>query len=93
MKHKKKILVNCWKCDKEFNIVTAKRCYEHLNIGHNGHELSECVDLSWTTKCSHCGACICHKRDKMQDIKCKVLNKVGITRVMPSVKINLRSER
>ena len=81
MKHGKQIIVNCWKCGKAFDIVSAKRCYEHLE-NYWGIK-------NWTTKCSHCGTCMCHKIEKMQDIKCKVLNEVGIMKVMPSVKREL----
>ena len=89
VKHRKAIYVNCWKCGLRFDIVSAKRCFEHLNINHQGHVISECVGFRWTTKCSHCGACICHKYDKMQEIECEVLNRVGIGKVMPSVKRSL----
>lgn len=92
MKHAKQIIVNCWSCGKPFDVVTAERCYEHLNGKQDEHALTEFVApeaLRWTTKCSHCGACICHKYEKMQDVNCKVLNKVGIMRVMPSVKRKL----
>lgn len=80
-KHAKHIFVNCWKCKKDFEITGAERCYEHL-IGMDGKP-------SWTTKCSQCGACICHKRDKMVKIDCEVLNKEGIMVVIPSVKEQL----
>ena len=86
MKHKKQIFVNCWKCHKKFDIVSAERCYEHLN----DKEDHKWGTLHFTTKCSHCGACICHKVDKMKPIKCKVLNEKGIMCVMPSVKLELR---
>ena len=86
-KHSKQIIVNCWKCGKPFDIVTAERCYEHLNGNYQDTQLMLYLgEAQWTTKCSHCGACICHKFKKMQLIKCDVLNKVGIMKVMPSVK-------
>ena len=85
-KHRKQIFVICWKCGKRFDIVKAERCYEHLN----DKEDHRWGILHFTTKCSHCGACICHKVDKMQPIKCDVLNEVGIIRVMPSVKEKLK---
>ena len=91
-KHGKQVIVNCWSCGKAFDIVTADRCYAHLNPSHVGHQMSECVNLQWTTKCSHCGACICHKVNKMKDIKCEVLNNAGIMRVMPSVHKQLTNE-
>ena len=91
-KHGKKIIVNCWSCGKAFDIVKAERCYAHLNLNHIGHVLSECVDLRWTTKCSHCGACVCHKYEKMKEIVCPTLNNVGIGAVMPSVYKQLEQE-
>lgn len=72
MSHAEHIFVTCWKCKKDFDITEAEHCLEHLTNG-------------WTTKCSHCGACICHKIDKMKPIECEVLNKKGINKVMPSV--------
>lgn len=102
MKHKKQIFVNCWKCHKKFDIVSAERCYEHLNRGgmfydglNYGGDLYEYrkEPKKWTTKCSHCGTCICHKVDKMKPIKCKVLNEKGIMCVMPSVKLELKKLR
>jgi len=87
-KHKKKIIVNCWKCKKPFDIVTAERCYDHLN----DEEDYKWGTLHFTTKCSNCNACICHKIEEMKNIKCDVLNKVGIMRVMPSVKRQLTKE-
>lgn len=86
MNHGKQIIVNCWKCGKTFDVVTAKRCYEHLNGDRQGNQ------QGWTTKCAHCGACICHKVNKMKDIKCEVLNNAGIMRVMPSVHKQLTNE-
>ena len=88
-KHKKVIFINCWKCGKRFDIVSAKRCYDHLNQGSRTEMYEFTRVLEWTTKCSHCDACICHKINKMKKIKCNVLNKVGIMRVMPSVKRKL----
>lgn len=93
MKHPKQILVNCWSCGKPFDIVTAERCYDHLNGKERERQFIEFLEpetLRWTTKCSHCGECICHKYNKMQPIKCDVLNKVGIMSVMPSVKRSLK---
>lgn len=95
MKHDKQIIVNCWKCGKPFDVVTAERCYDHLNGKQDARSLTEFVapeELQWTTKCSHCGACVCYKYGKMKDIDCKVLNKVGIMRVMPSVHKQLTKE-
>lgn len=75
---KDSIFVNCWSCGKKFDITCADRCYEHLE------------DKQWTTKCSHCGACICQKANKMKPI-CETLAEnpriknaeIGV--VMPSV--------
>jgi len=89
VKHKKAIYVNCWKCGLRFDIVSAKRCYEHLNKGSRTEMYEFTKTLEWTTKCPHCGACICHKYNKMLEIECDVLNKAGIMRVMPSVKQGL----
>lgn len=73
------VFVNCWKCGKKFDITSAKHCTEHLKGG------------AWTTKCSHCGACICHKFNKMKKL-CREskynnnkLRLSGIECVMPSV--------
>ena len=72
------VFVKCWSCERKFDITSAERCYEHLNG-------------SWTTKCSHCGSCICHKFYKMKKL-CKSskynnekLRLSGIESVMPSV--------
>ena len=92
MNHEKKIIVDCWSCGKPFDVVKAKRCYRHLNgLGFDPKRVMmvDRDEYQWTTKCSHCGACICHKYNKMQNIDCKVLNNVGIMRVMPSVKKQL----
>jgi len=86
MKHNKKIIVNCWKCEKPFDLLTARKCHRHLSFTDvQGFKFDR-----WTTKCSHCGACICHKVAKMKPIKNDVLNKRGITMVMPSVKRQLQ---
>jgi len=84
---KDSIFVNCWKCKKKFDITCAERCYDHLNDDPSVFNFAK---ERWTTKCSHCGACICHKFDKMKQI-CKNLGdnprvkKSEISRVMPSV--------
>ena len=73
------VFVNCWKCGKKFDITSAEHCTKHLKSG------------AWTTKCSHCDACICHKFDKMKRLcssskyKSERLRKSGIECVMPSV--------
>ena len=94
MEHEKQIIVNCWKCGKPFDVVTAERCYWHLNgkitSWYQFHDIKDSPSSKWTTKCSHCGACICHKYKKMESIDCGVLNKVGISKVMPSVKRQLQ---
>jgi len=92
MNHDKEIIVNCWKCHKEFDIVKAGRCYQCLNTLSQMMGI-DTTPLRWTTKCFHCGACICHKIQKMQSIECDVLNKVGIMNVMPSVKRSLQKIR
>ncbi len=84
---KDSIFVNCWKCKKKFDITCAERCYEHLS--QKDTQTGRYVE-KWTTKCSHCGACICHKVDKMKPI-CETLAEnpriknaeIGV--VMPSV--------
>ena len=84
---KDSIFVNCWKCGKKFDITCADKCFEHLNDHISGENLEK---ARFTTKCSHCGACICHKYDKMKPI-CDTLKqnprikKSGIMGVMPSV--------
>ncbi len=89
-KHGKEIIVNCWKCGKSFDIVRAEPCFEHLNGKHQEMLIAKFLgEAKWTTKCSHCGACMCHKFNKMIPIKCELLNKKGIMKVMPSVKKSL----
>lgn len=72
------IIVNCWKCGIPFDIAQAEKCFDHLPEGH------------WTTKCTYCGACICHKAYKMKQICEKLasnknVQEQGIGAVMPSV--------
>lgn len=86
MSHMKNIFVNCWKCHKDFEITGAEKCYDHLNGDYESTQLAISLGKAkFTTKCSHCGACICHKIDKMVQTNCEVLNKEGITMVMPSL--------
>ena len=81
MSHSPHIFVKCWNCKKDFDITEAEHCYEHLENGH------------WTTKCSHCGACVCGKVYKMVPTDCKVLNSHGIFTVMPSLAKQLKNSR
>jgi hypothetical protein len=82
MKHMKNIFIKCWKCKKDFEITGAERCYKHL--------LSSEGKPEFTTKCFHCGSCICHKVSKMIPTDCEVLNSEGITMVMPSLARQLK---
>ena len=84
------IFVNCWSCKKDFDITEAEKCYDHLNGNEESKQLAiELGEAHFTTKCSHCGACICHKANKMVPTDCKVLNEKGIFAVMPSLKKQL----
>ena len=82
------IFVNCWSCERKFDITSAERCYEHLN--GDWFDASG-VEKLWTTKCSHCGSCICHKFHEMKKL-CNdsitnndKLRLSGIESVMPSI--------
>jgi len=87
---KDSVFVNCWKCEKKFDITCAERCYEHLNYYTFPPDIQERKPAKWTTKCPHCGACICHKFYKMKPI-CENLadnpriKESEISSVMPSV--------
>jgi len=87
---KDSIFVNCWKCKKKFDITSAERCYKHLNYYTFPPDQTDREHVKWTTKCSHCGTCICHKADKMKPLCESALEnsrllESGITEVMPSV--------
>lgn len=95
MKHLKHIFVKCWKCKKDFEITGAERCYDHLNGTQYEIEITRSIEpetLKWTTKCSHCGSCICHKVNKMVPTDCEVLNSEGIKMVMPSLARQLKTK-
>jgi len=86
----KRVFVNCWKCKKRFDITSAERCYKHLNYWTYPPDQEDLQKAKWTTKCSHCGACICHKYDKMKPLCDKALENEkllfsDITQVTPSV--------
>lgn len=86
MSHSPHIFVNCWNCKKDFDVTDAAKCYEHLNGNQVQTQMAIALgEAHFTTKCSHCGACICHKISKMVATDCKVLNSKGIFFVMPSL--------
>lgn len=52
-----KILVDCVKCGREFNILEAKWCEHYHNKGGG------------TKVCPHCGACACDKKDTFVEVR------------------------
>lgn len=94
MDHTPHIFVTCWKCGKDFDITEAEKCYEHLNGNQEQTQMALALGEShFTTKCSHCGACICYKVSKMVPTDCKILNQKGIKFVMPSLAKQLKKSK
>lgn len=69
------LFVNCWKCNKRFDLTCAERCYEHLSYLTYPPDSQDRSNAKWTLKCSHCGACICHKYRSKMKLICENLKK------------------
>ncbi|MBA7505075.1 hypothetical protein ES706_03738 [subsurface metagenome] len=52
-----KIIVDCVRCGREFDILEAKWCGHYYNRGDG------------TKVCPHCGACACDQKDNLVEVR------------------------